>query len=278
VRQQSLPWQFDEPLSNSEELVRTSFSHNGVSPQSARQALEQRYMALLEETDRFDRRLVSYQGNKRAILHSWFKYREGFSAQLVEQLIEDFALTPGDTILEPFSGSATTLLVARSLGIDATGIELLPVCHLAWEAKSHVYEYDLDELDRVLDLVRTTEPGKASTGFPHIVITETAFPTETENALMFYTGWFEALEISSQAKSLLRLALTSILEEISYTRKDGQYLRWDARSEKVQRRNRKRLADGKQPIKGMNKGQLPDVKQALRDVRRTSIVDIRRRQ
>jgi DNA modification methylase len=278
VRQQSLSWQFDEPLSDPDELVRTSFSHDGISPQSARLALEQRYMSLFEETDKFDRQLVSYQGNKGVMLHSWFKYREGFSAQLVEQLIEDFDLKPGDTILEPFSGSATTLLVARSLGIDAIGIEILPVCHLAWEAKSHIYEYDLDELDRLLDMIRTTNPGRASTRFPHIVITESAFPAEAENALMFYTGWFEQLEISSQAKVLLRLALTSILEEISYTRKDGQYLRWDIRSEKVQSRNQQRLANGKKPVNGMNKGHLPDVKQALLDVLRTYIDDIRRLQ
>jgi DNA modification methylase len=256
------------------DLTRTSFSHGGVCPQSERLKLEQRYADLLEETDRFDRRLVSYQGNKGEILHSWIKYREGFSAQLVESLIREFGVQPGDTILEPFSGSATTLLTAKSLGIDAVGIEILPVCRLAWEAKSLVFDYDLDQVRHIYDLIAEGEPGHTDAEFPHLVITESAFPPQTERDLMYYTGWIEKQDVSRTTKTLLRLALTSVLEEVSYTRKDGQYLRWDRRSEKIQKRNRIRLSQDKKPIKGMDKGRLPPVKEVLLSVLGTLIEDI----
>lgn len=55
----------------------------------------------------------------------------------------------------------------------------------------------------------------------------------------------------------------SILEEVSYTRKDGQYLRWDGRAEKVVLRNETRVSSGKEPVIGIDKGTLPTVKQAL---------------
>jgi hypothetical protein len=236
-------------LSDPTSLSRTSFSHDAVCPQDARLALEERYVDLLSETDDFDRRLVSYQGNKGEILHSWIKYREGFSAQLVQHLIHEYGIVPGDTILEPFSGSATTLLVAKSLGINAVGIEILPVCHLAWNAKSFVFDYDLSELEELFRLITETQPNQSKNEFPHLVITESAFPPEVENDLMFYTGWFESLSISLEAKTLLRLILTSILEQVSYTRKDGQYLRWDSRSEKLLKRNQIRLRQGKKPFK-----------------------------
>lgn len=255
-------------------LVRSAFSHDGICSQDARLALEQRYADLLEETNRFDRQLVSYQGNKGELLHSWIKYREGFSARLVNSLIDEFALSPGDTVLEPFSGSGTTLLVAKSLGISAVGIELLPVCHLAWDAKSFVYEYNVGELRRVYGLISEVEPTKAKGRFPHLVITESAFPATTENDLMFYTEWFEGLNLSAETKTLLRLILASILEEVSYTRKDGQYLRWDRRSEKTQRRNQVRLSQGKKPIKGMDKGELPGPKESLLQALATIIEDI----
>ena len=105
-------------------------------------------------------------------MHNWLKYKEGFSAQLVESFLNKFGIGPGQRILEPFAGSATTLLVAMELDIDAVGIEILPVCHLAWEAKSRYPEYNATELRQVLQWVRDTEPGDSLISFPHIIITD----------------------------------------------------------------------------------------------------------
>ena len=62
---------------------------------------------------------------------------------------------------------------------------------------------------------------------------------------------------------LLQLALISILEDISFTRKDGQYLRWDARSAKAQGQDARRAAQGKQPYRAFDKGKILDVRKAL---------------
>lgn len=255
--------------------MHTSFSHKGICDESARLALERRYAGLLEETSRFSRQHVSYQGNKRKILHSWIKYREGFSAQLVASLIHDFSIQPGDTILEPFSGSATTLLVAKSMGINAVGIELLPVCQLAWEAKSRVADYDLDELEQAHRLIKNATPVDTGIAFPHLAITESAFAPDVERELMFFTQWVEDTDLSSTTRTLIRLALTSILEGISYTRKDGQYLRWDYRAAKVQRRNEERLKAGRKPIQKMDKGRLPGVRESSLQALRVMMDDIR---
>ncbi|MGB0387627.1 MAG: DNA methyltransferase [Ardenticatenaceae bacterium] len=247
----------------SKDLIRESFSHNEVCGQDARLLLEDKYGSLLEETHEFNRRLVSYQGNKKASIHSWIKYREGFSAKLVEKLIDQAEIGPGETILEPFCGSATTLLTAKMLGIDAVGIEILPLCHLMWEAKDHIFKYDLEELQLVKSLVAEIPPGCSAHNFQHLVITKGAFSSQNESDLLFYTEWIETLEVSEPTKTLFRLLLTSILEEISYTRKDGQYLRWDHRSEKVQQRNLTRISQGKKPFKKFNKGNILSVKEAL---------------
>jgi site-specific DNA-methyltransferase (cytosine-N4-specific) len=246
-----------------EDLARESFSHGEVNAEAARIALEKRYAPLLEETDVFDRQLVSFQANKTEVLHSWIKYREGFSADLVEILIKEFGLEPGDVLLDPFAGSATTLLVAKLLGIDAVGIDVLPHCHLAWEAKARAFDYDLDELHKIRDLVETTAPPPSDRQFPHIRITQTAFPEKIECDLLAYTDWFETLDVREDTKLLCRFILLSLLEDVSYTRKDGQYLRWDGRAEKIRKRNEKRRAKGKRLIKGINKGKLPDVKEAF---------------
>lgn len=245
------------------ELARNAFSHEGLCKEDARIALEEGYGHLLEETDEFDRQLVSFQANKTDVLHSWIDYREGFSAALVEILIEKFELGSGDTVLDPFAGSATTLLVSKMLGIDAVGIELLPHCCLAWEAKSRALDYDLEELHHIRTLLKTEKPPATSRGFQHIRITRTAFSEQTEQNLMAYTDWIESLDISEDAKVLCRFILTSILGEISYTRKDGQFLRWDRRAKKIKERNKKRRAKGKDLIKGIHKGPLPTVQEAF---------------
>lgn len=259
-----------------EDLMRGRFSHDGVCSEEARLALEEEYGQLLEETDEFDRQLVSFQANKTETLHSWIKYREGFSSELVEILIDKFDIKPGDTVLDPFAGSSTTLLVAKMLGINAVGIELLDHCHLAWEAKSRVFDYDLDELRNIRELVREETPPPTDRRFRHLRITRTAFSEERERDLMAYTAWFDDLDISADAKVLCRFLLTSILERISFTRKDGQYLRWDRRAQKIRERNEKRIAQGKKPIKGIHKGKLPSVKTAFIRALTKVIIDIDR--
>ena len=53
-----------------------------------RQSLAARFESRLSVNDFFNRRLVSYQGNRKVPGLRWLKYKEGFSSQLVGDLIE----------------------------------------------------------------------------------------------------------------------------------------------------------------------------------------------
>lgn len=255
-------------------LQHEGFSHNNFCDDSERVRLEERYAFISREDSRFSRKIVSFQANKGEIVHGWIKYREGFSSQLVDTLIDDFDLKPGDRILDPFAGSATTLLVAKTKSIDADGIEILPNCHLSWNAKSRFDQYDVAELKRILSWAKDVDINDVNKPFPHVTITESAFSLETERDLMFFSDWCENLAVAENSKILCKLVITSILEEISYTRKDGQYLRWDSRSLKMQERNEIRTTQGKKTIKGIDKGELPTVRQAFIDALTEVIKDI----
>ncbi len=264
----------DVPKNGRAELERSSFSHEGIAGESERIALEKRYSFLLEETARFNRRLVSFQASKDEILHGWLKYREGFSPQLVDILLDEFEIGAGDRVLEPFAGSATTMLVAMMRGIDATGIELLPHCHLAWQAKSQIAKYSVDELRKIAREAATRTLPQAHSRFSHLTITQGAFSETVEQDLMAFTEWIEEADISEDARVLCRLVLTSILESVSYTRKDGQYLRWDGRSTKLQQRNHRRSVQGKKQVGGIDKGTLPTVQDAFCTALKDVIRDI----
>ena len=62
------------------------------------------------------------------------KYKEGFSTALARQLIES---GKGAEVLDPFSGAGTTVLTAMGLGVQGTGIEILPLGNLAAQAVVH---------------------------------------------------------------------------------------------------------------------------------------------
>ncbi len=178
-----------------------------------------------------DRTLVSFQANREEIGNRWCKYREGFSASLVRYLCDKVGLVEGK-VLDPFAGSGTTLLVAAELGIDSVGIELLPSGAEIIEVRKAVLSANRLKLAKQLrervEARKWVQPGERVL-FTHLRITKGAFPQENEQLLERFL--FDAsLENDELISRLLRFAAMCVLEEISYTRKDGQYLRWDHRS------------------------------------------------
>lgn len=70
------------------------------------------------------RKIVSFQGNKGKPAYGWYKYKEAFSADLVEYFLGSYDGGVSGKVLDPFAGIGTTLFAASSQGISADGIEL----------------------------------------------------------------------------------------------------------------------------------------------------------
>jgi DNA modification methylase len=176
------------------------------------------------------RQLVSFQANKTMASYRWYKYKEAFSAPIVEYLLSRYGIISGK-VLDPFAGSGTTLFAASAVGMDVDGIELLPIGQQIIAARSCLErEFTADDFAAVKQWLKTC-PWKQSHvryPLPKLRITDGAYSTETSDAIEWYMG---ALQIENERVQLiLRFALLCVLESISYTRKDGQYLRWDYRS------------------------------------------------
>jgi len=254
----------------------SEFSADRANPQEARAALEERYWPITEVTDRFNRRSVSYQLSKKDCLHRWLKYKEGFSAELVSTLLDDFHLQRGDLVADPFLGSGTTALVALLHGYDSVGFDVLPMSKVAIKAKTSIYEYDVDELQRLLAEISTLRiPDDYKGKTPEISITKDGYPEETGRALAYYKEYFSHSGYSAVTKVLLELCTLNSLERISYSAKDGQYLRWDWRCPKIVAAAEARAKAGRKPfVVRLDKGKLPSLKEVLAEELVGVIADI----
>jgi len=77
----------------------------------------------------------TFKDSLRAPVHRWFTYPAGFSYKAVVHSIRRFDLTVGQTIYDPFMGSGTTNVVAKTLGIHSVGVEAHPFVFKIAQAK-----------------------------------------------------------------------------------------------------------------------------------------------
>lgn len=225
--------------------------------------LENKFKEKLIVNSDLKRSLVSFQANKKEPRYRWYKFKEGYSAALVEYCYKKVGLEKGP-LIDPFAGSGTSLFVASSKGIDSTGIELLPIGAEILEVRKLSTSIDPQSIRPIIIEWLEKKPWLkkgTSIPFPHIKITQGAFPPETERALGRYLFELKKVKNKNVAR-ILRFAAICILENVSYTRKDGQYLRWDYRS------------DRKQGAKKFDKGKILSFDEAIQNKLREMHADL----
>ncbi|PWH14519.1 MAG: DNA modification methylase [Anaerolineae bacterium] len=213
--------------------------------------LFQRFKSRFVIQPSLSRLLVSFQANKTRPVYRWYRFKEAFSASLVEHLFHKYGITAG-RILDPFAGSGTALFAASAMGINADGIELLPIGHQIITAKQILdAEFTPEDFERLRQWaeMRVWEQSETRFPLPELRITQGAYPDRTKEAIEKYLGACQ--QENRRVQTVLRFALLCVLESISFTRKDGQYLRWDYRSGRT---HGKKIFD---------KGNIPSFEQAI---------------
>ena len=228
--------------------------------------LERYYCDILKEDVALTRQTVSFQDNKKKPGFRWYKFKEAFSYSLVSYFIKKYKLEYKN-ILDPFAGVGTTLFAASSFGCNTVGIELLPVGQKIIEAKIITHYGNNEEIEKSLKEVCLNKYWKLNkiktNKLNELRITKGAYPDETRAKIECFLTYLNGSK--NNVKATLELALLSILEEISYTRKDGQYLRWDYRANR---------SHGKTKF---NKGKIKTFDEAMRKKLREIIEDLQGR-
>ncbi len=193
---------------------------------NCRDALEQKYLNLIEERLNY-RQLVTYVPNKSEPVHRWFAYKEGFSHQLVKRLLVELEAKPGKSrVLDPFCGSGATLLAGAEKGFNVTGVDILPVAVFVAKVKLRsASDYNLEALKEAISSL-IANPFKVSkfNAPKDVKIISMAYDTQTLAEILFFQEQIQA-ETDDKIRDFLMLGLLAVLGKVSYTSKDGQYLR-----------------------------------------------------
>ncbi len=169
--------------------------------------------------------LATFVPNKQTPIYNWFYYKEGYSKGLVEMIIEGFELSKGSTVLDPFSGSGTTLLACKQNGINSIGFDVLPISIFASKVKT--YDYDIEELEeekkRLLDIrFERPDPEAIRQVFPKNF--KRFFSVFAVEDIVFLRRAISGIR-NENIRQFFTLALINTAVKISYAWKDGAVLK-----------------------------------------------------
>jgi len=222
-----------------------------ISPSgSIREKLEARFKNKIHEELRLNSS-VSYVGNKKIPFLRIYRYKEAFAFNFVNDFLKRFKANSDDYVFDPFSGMGTTMFSSMLYGVPSIGIDKLPIAYFISKTLPLFLFLKENEIKKVWESVKQrVENSKPADVAMDVPIMQVAF--SEENLLLLRKLKSAIDELSEPHKDVFLLLFFSILEECSFTSKDGQFLRL--------RRNKK----VSNPIEAMKR----KVAQVEEDVRR----------
>lgn len=163
--------------------------------------------------------LVTFVPNKNVPLYNWFHYKEGFSRQIVFELLDEFNIKKG-IVLDPFCGVGTTLLACKERGLDSIGFDVSPIALLASSVKTAYY--DKDALKDAAKKLLKKKFSKTTADVPKIM--KIGFSRHVLEDVLFFRD--EILRIDDEKiRDFFLLALTRAAINVSWTWKDGSVIK-----------------------------------------------------
>ncbi|MCC5627982.1 site-specific DNA-methyltransferase [Nostoc sphaeroides CHAB 2801] len=157
----------------------------------------------------------TFINNMKLPVHRWFRFSAGFSAQWVETIISQAKERGEITVLDPFSGSGTTLLASEKLGVECLGIEAHPFVVRIARAKL-LYQTDADAyLEHIKKVIKCAENVQPCVDTYPKLIHECFSISSLESLDRLRQSWEKLADDSSESQ-LAWLTLVSILRHVSH--------------------------------------------------------------
>lgn len=162
----------------------------------------------------------TFKDSLKAPVHRWFTYPAGFSYKAVAHSIERFNVLPGQALYDPFMGSGTTNLTAKTLGIHSFGVEAHPFVYritqakMNWEVeRSCVLEFLKTVRLELPRLVNNNQQADVEAEFPELILK--CYQTNTLADLLALRTLITECEMGDELRAFFFVVVTALLREVS---------------------------------------------------------------
>ena len=145
--------------------------------------LEKKYKVIYPESDNATyTSLLNYSDDLNKPYQRWYRYKEGFSVELVKHLIKEYSKHSEGVILDPFSGSGSTLLAANDMGYSGMGFEVNPFSYFLSKCKLETYSKQEIEFfkEKYEEILRNAEKCEVEYDLPKLSISNKVFEMKLE--------------------------------------------------------------------------------------------------
>lgn len=187
-------------------------------------------MKILNDNHRLTNKDFSnFEHSKIFPRHNWYYFKEGFSPLLIEEAIKVSKISNDGIIIDPFSGSGTTSLVAGINNIRSIGFEVNPF--LAFIAKTKQLNENKENLLKHKDSFLLS----IDKGLPSPLENLSTFTKNNKDKWLFNIdvlrsfegGWQYAEYLSTNnLKNIYKLCLIASIMDNCNAEKDGKCLRY----------------------------------------------------
>lgn len=166
----------------------------------------------------------------KAPVYRWFTYPAGFSFKAVEYSLKSEGLGKGNFVYDPFMGSGTTNLAAKTMGINSYGVEAHPFvfpitkCKMNWDIDESLILNYLQEIKGITSGLSETEKQKIeiiSQEFPELVLK--CFLPSTLYELLLIRNYVRTIE-NYDARLFLSAGLICCLRTVSIAATGWPYI------------------------------------------------------
>lgn len=209
MTQQTFP--FFDKLTARELNIARSPKKNGSARVDSIPYLEKLGIAIVDKPQS-----IQFFPNSNELVHRWSPYVQGFSADFVQGVIDEYGKEyTSPIVFDPFAGSGTVIVQAKLNGFDTFGVELNPLLHFVAQTKLHTWNVNPDKLSRMASGLSKNELTPA----PGFLKSKKHFNPKVLGNLEKLKGGIDCLKPSNsddeKIKDLLLLAFSAILIECS---------------------------------------------------------------